>query len=53
MTVIIEKLIEAGLSEDAILTLACPLRMPPKSNPGAAEIAAIMQGQHAVEATDD
>jgi hypothetical protein len=28
-TVVIEKLLEAGLSEQARITLACPLRMPP------------------------
>ena len=45
MTVVIEKLLEAGLAPSATFTLACPLRMPAPDNPTAREIEAILQGK--------
>jgi hypothetical protein len=45
MAIVIEKLIAAGLSKDAMFTLACPLRMPPVANdPDAQAIQAMLQG---------
>jgi hypothetical protein len=42
-TVVIEKLREAGLPQTASITVACPLRMPPKDDPTMADVRRVLQ----------